>query len=83
MPLLRGIAGLLRYTTAKLDDGRMATFGAFENAEAARASTEVARQARAKPGSMLARLLPNPPEVLEGKVIFAHGQPKSQPVAAG
>ncbi|MGE0224813.1 MAG: hypothetical protein AB7F35_30715 [Acetobacteraceae bacterium] len=71
---IRAIPGLLRYTTAKLDDGRIASFNAFESESAARASVEKARELRQRSGSRLSHVLPDDPEVLEGSLLLTHSK---------
>jgi heme-degrading monooxygenase HmoA len=68
---IRNLPGLLRYTTAKLDDGRIATFSAFETQQAGRDLTEKARELRSQAGSRLSKVLPSDPEVIEGRITFA------------
>jgi hypothetical protein len=64
--------GLSRYTVAKLNDGRVGTFGSFDTADNARKSSEEAKKVRAKSGSQLARLLTSDPQVLEATVVGAY-----------
>jgi hypothetical protein len=71
LPQLQAIPGLVRYTTVKLDDGRIASFTTFESEEAARASTEKARELRGKGESLLKKVLPNDPEVIEVTVLYS------------
>ena len=66
---VRSFPGLVRYTVAKLTDGRIAIFNSFDSQENARKSSEEAKGLRAKSGSKLARVLPSDPEILEGTVI--------------
>jgi hypothetical protein len=67
---IKAIPGLLRYTTAKLDDGRIASFNAYESEAAARASVEKARELRGRGGSRLSQVLPADPDVIEGTILF-------------
>lgn len=71
---IRAIPGLLRYSTAKLEDGRIATFNAFASEQGARTINETAKSLRMKGGSMLSKVLPGDPEVLEGTILFTHGK---------
>lgn len=69
--VIRGLPGLARYTTVKCEDGRVAIVSSFDTEEHARALTAKAREMRQKPGSRLAKALPNDPEVIEAKALFA------------
>ncbi|HBK05979.1 MAG TPA: hypothetical protein DDZ81_08945 [Acetobacteraceae bacterium] len=71
---IRAIPGLLRYTTAQLEDGRIATFNAFASEQGARAVTRTAKELRMKGGTMLSKVLPGDPEVLEGTILFTYGK---------
>jgi hypothetical protein len=68
---LKAIPGLVRYTTVRADDGRYATFSLYESEASAQASVETARQLRRTGGSQLSKLLPDEPEVIETRVIYA------------
>jgi hypothetical protein len=70
IPELRAIPGMVRYTTVKAEDGRIAAFNLFESEDAARASIEKARQLRKSGGSQLSQVLPEDPEVIETKVLY-------------
>ncbi len=61
--------GLARYAVAKLTDGRVGVFSAFDTQENARKSATQAKGLRGRGGSEMSRLLPSDPEVLEGTVI--------------
>lgn len=65
---IRNLPGLLRLTTVKLDDGRIATFTACETEAAARAMIEKARELRGKPNSELHKVLPSEPEVIMAEI---------------
>ncbi len=69
---IRSFPGLARYTAAKLTDGRVGTFSAFDTRENARKSSERAAALRGKSGTQLGRLLPDAPEVIEGTVLATH-----------
>jgi heme-degrading monooxygenase HmoA len=68
---IRNLPGLLRYTTVKFEDGRIATLSACETQQAARNLTDKARELRSKAGSQLKKTLPNDPEVIEGEIMLA------------
>ncbi|MBV8914887.1 MAG: hypothetical protein JOZ05_17845 [Acetobacteraceae bacterium] len=68
---IRHLPGMLRYTTAKFEDGRIATFTACETEAASRAMAGKARELRGKPGSQLSKVLPTDPEVIMGEIKFA------------
>lgn len=70
--IVRSLPGLGRYTVAKLTDGRVGSFSAFDSPEHAKQSTEKLGAARAKSGSQLARVLPSDPVVIDGKVLATH-----------
>ena len=55
---------MLRYTTVKFDDGRIATSTACDTEEAGRNMTEKARELRNKSGSQLGKVLATDPEVI-------------------
>ena len=65
------VPGLLRYTTARFDDGRIATFASYETEEGAQQMTSKARELRTKAGSPLNKHLPHDPEVITGKITLA------------
>jgi hypothetical protein len=67
---LQAIPGLARYTTVKAEDGRFAAFNLYESEEAARTSVEKAKQLRQSGGSMLGKVLPEDPEVIETEVLY-------------
>jgi hypothetical protein len=69
---IRSIPGMLRYMSAKLEDGRIATFNAFETEKSARTMSQTAKDLRMKSGSLLNKALPHDPEVLEGKILFTY-----------
>src|SRR5206468_3526258 len=56
--VIRNLPGLLRYTTVRLDDGRIAVFSAYETEQAARDMTAKARELRGHAGSQLSTVLP-------------------------
>jgi len=63
---IKAFTGLARYTAAKLADGRIGIFAAFDTQEHARQSSEQAKALRDKAGSKLASVLPSdPPSVSE------------------
>jgi heme-degrading monooxygenase HmoA len=68
---IRQVAGLLRYTTVRLDDGRFAVLSAYETKQAAREMTGKARELRGRAGSRLGKVLPSDPEVIEGTIMLA------------
>ena len=70
---IRTLPGMLRYTTVRFDDTRIATFNACETEQAARNMTDKARELRSKPGSQLSKVLPHAPEVIKGDIMFAVG----------
>ena len=72
MARLRDIPGLRRYSTAKLEDGRIATIAGFESEQAAKASTALAKELRQQGQSKLAKLLPGDPQVIEATVLHVH-----------
>jgi hypothetical protein len=61
--------GLSRYTVAKLEDGRVATFGSFDTQENAQKSSQAAKEVRGRSGSEIARLVPNDPQILEATLL--------------
>ena len=65
---IRTLPGMLRHTTVRFDDARIATFTACESEEASRKMVEKAKEFRSKAGSQLAKVLPNDPEVISGEV---------------
>ncbi|GAC1344048.1 MAG: hypothetical protein NVSMB18_20930 [Acetobacteraceae bacterium] len=65
---IRGVPGVLRYTVAQLDGGRIGAFSACESEAAARNLTETARNLRNKAGSQLGKVLPQDPEVITGEI---------------
>jgi len=69
---IKAFAGLARYTAAKLTDGRIGIFAAFDSQEHARQSSEQAKALRNKAGSKLARVLPSDPVVIEGRVMATY-----------
>jgi hypothetical protein len=69
--IIREMPGLARYTTVKCEDGRIATVSSFDSERNARALTDKAHELRQKDGSRLAETLPNDPEVMEAKALFA------------
>lgn len=68
---IRAVPGLLRYTTARFDDGRIATFASYETEQGAQQMTAKARELRNKAGSQLSKVLPHDPEVITGKITLA------------
>jgi hypothetical protein len=68
---IRNLQGMLRYTTVKFDDGRIATFNACATEQAARNMTDKARELRNKAGSQLSKVLPTDPEVIMGEITLA------------
>ncbi len=68
---IRAVPGLLRYTTARFDDSRIATFASYETEQGAQQMIAKARELRNKAGSQLAKLLPHDPEVITGKITLA------------
>ena len=66
---IRSFPGLARYTVAKLTDGRVGIFCSFDTLENARKSSAEAKSLRAKSGTLLARVLPSDPQILEGTVV--------------
>ena len=68
---LRDIPGMYRYTTAKLEDGRIATFGGFATEQGAKASVALAKELVQKPGSKLAKLALGTPQVIESTILYA------------
>jgi hypothetical protein len=69
---IRSFTGLARYTVAKLIDGRVGIFCSFDTLESARKSSAEAKSLRAKSGTLLARVLPSDPQILEGTVVGTH-----------
>ncbi|HEY1413614.1 MAG TPA: hypothetical protein VGF36_15820, partial [Rhodopila sp.] len=69
---IHAIPGMLRYMTVKLEDGRIATFNAFETEQSARTMSQTAKDLRMKSGSLLHKVFPHDPEVLEGKILFTY-----------
>lgn len=69
---IRSFQGLARYTAAKLTDGRVGIFSAFDSEENARKSSQQAKALRGKSGTQLARVLPSDPEVIEGTVLVTY-----------
>ena len=69
---IRSFMGLARYTVAKLTDGRVGIFCSFDTLENARKSSAEAKSLRAKSGTLLARVLPSDPQILEGTVVGTH-----------
>jgi hypothetical protein len=61
--------GLARYTVVKLTDGRVGIFNSFDSQANARKSSEEAKSLRAKSGTLIARVLPSDPQILEGTVV--------------
>jgi heme-degrading monooxygenase HmoA len=68
---IRNLPGMLRYTTVRFEDGRIATLSACETQQAARNLTDKARELRSKAGSQLKKVLPNDPEVIEGEIMLS------------
>lgn len=68
----RSLQGLARYTAAKLTDGRVGIFSAFDSQENARKSSEQAKTLRGRGGSQIARVFPTNPEVLEGTLLATY-----------
>jgi hypothetical protein len=68
---IRNLPGMLRYTTVRFEDGRIATMSACETQQAARNLTDKARELRSKAGSQLKKVLPNDPEVIEGEIMLS------------
>ncbi len=71
---IRSFQGLARYTAAKLIDGRVGIFSAFDSQESARKSSEQAKALREKSDSQLARVLPLDPEVIQGTVLATYAK---------
>jgi hypothetical protein len=69
--VIRNLPGMLRYTTVRFDDGRIATFNACASEQAARNMTEQARELRHKAGSRLSKVLPGEPEIVKGEIMVA------------
>lgn len=69
--VIRHLPGMLRYTTVKFDDGRIATFTACENEQASGNMTQKARELRNISGSQLSKVLPSDPEVITGEILLA------------
>ncbi|MBV9811981.1 MAG: hypothetical protein JO326_04470 [Acetobacteraceae bacterium] len=67
----RAVPGVLRYTLAGFDDGRIGGFAACKNAQAADQLTQAAKELRGKPGLQVATLLPHDPEVITGEIPLA------------
>ena len=61
--------GLARYTVVKLTDGRVGIFNSFDSQANARKSSEEAKSLRAKSGTLIARVLPSDPQILEVTVV--------------
>lgn len=68
---IRNLPGMLRFTTVKFEDGRIATFTACETEQAARNMTDKARELRNKAGSQLSKVLAKDPEVIMGEIMLA------------
>jgi len=77
---IRSMPGLYRYSTALLEDGRIAVFSAYETEQATRDMTAKARELRSRPGSQLGKVLPHDPEVIAGRIglVFTN-QPEHAP----
>jgi quinol monooxygenase YgiN len=72
-PILRNAPGLLRYTVFKTDgDQGYVVMTANTSPEAASQLTAQARAAVTRTGSMLQRVFPVPPEVIEGDIIHSY-----------
>ena len=69
--IIRKLPGMLRFTTVKFEDGRIATFTACTTEEAARNMTDKARELRNKAGSQLGKVLPKDPEVIVCDILLA------------
>ena len=72
MARLRGIPGLQRYSTAKLEDGRIVTISAFDSEKSAKASVALAKELRQQAGSKLAKVRAGDPEVIEATILPVH-----------
>ncbi|HYZ60893.1 MAG TPA: hypothetical protein VE650_00430 [Acetobacteraceae bacterium] len=70
--MIRSFQGLARYTAAKLTDGRLGVFSAFDTEENARKSSEQAKSLRMRGDTKLAQLLASDPEVIEGTVMATY-----------
>ena len=68
---IRAVPGLLRYTIARFNDGRVTTFASYETKQEAQQMTAKARELRTKAGSQLSKVLPHDPEVITGKITLA------------
>jgi hypothetical protein len=71
---IREFTGLARYSVAKLTDGRVGVFNAFDTKENAAKSSEEAKKVRATTGSQVGRLLPSDPQTLECTVLGIYAE---------
>ena len=68
---IRDTPGMFRYSTAKLEDGRIATFGGFATEQGAKASVAMAKELLQKAGSKIAKLGLGTPQVIEATILYA------------
>jgi quinol monooxygenase YgiN len=67
-PIIDKSQGLLRYTAFRTDDNRLVTLTTAESREAANEMTRQAREAVAKSGSLLSKLMTGTPQVIDGEI---------------
>jgi hypothetical protein len=71
-PILKASFGVIRYGCLALESGGFAVFTASETREASAQLTEQAREARNKRSSLMNKVFPKEPRVMEGVIIGAH-----------
>jgi hypothetical protein len=67
--IAKSIDGFLRYEVIRLDEGGYASFTACQTREASEEFTVKAKEIRNKEGSLLSRVFPQDPEIIEATVI--------------
>jgi hypothetical protein len=71
-PILKASPGVIRYGCVALESGGFAIVTASETQEAAAWLTEQAWGARNKSGSLLNKVFPSEPRVMQGLIVGAH-----------
>jgi len=71
-PILKASKGVIRYGCVALESGGFAIFTASETQEGAVQLTEQAREARNKSGSLINKVFPKEPRVMDGVIVGAH-----------
>ncbi len=67
-PIIDSSKGLLRYTAFKAGDSQLITLTTAESREAADEMTRQAREAVAKSGSLLSKILTGTPQIVDGQI---------------